>query len=337
MSWSYQSLWEKAKRYSAHANGVGHDQPLYAFWSSLVLEFLARATLANLNPVLLADCSKDGGLENLLYAIGSPKNPTKSPKSVGIWFVYERCQYIYPDKFSKEDVSFCKLMTEQRNSELHSGEKAFEKWPNNVWLARYYRACSNLLLIQGKAMADLFDKDEAVAAQKMIDGMEEKFKGEAERAIATAKTYFEALSEEKKAELRSLQEVGLHNHPESVPCPACGIPAMRWGDTVHLSKDRLKENMIAWDVSILPSKFECNSCKLKLDGYGLLDAAGIGGQFSFTEEVDPMEYYSDPTEYYNDQIEHSRQEISQGVLKGLECGLAASGWKWKMDSEDAPT
>lgn len=302
MSWSYQSYWEKAKQYCARASAEGRDKPLYAFWSSLTLEFLARATLANVHPAFLAD-PKDNGLYNLLYAFELSKDPKKSPRSIGAKAVFERCSIIHPSKFTKEDVEFSAAMAEQRNSELHSGEKAFEKWPNQIWLAKYYRVCSIHLSIQGKGLSDLFDKDEAEGAQKMIDGMEEKWKTEAQKAIAKAKAYFETLPEQEREELRSIQTVDFHRWLDFVWCPACGISAMLWGEPVHFSEARLENDMITWDVSVLPTNFECTSCKLKLAGYGLLYAAGLGGQFSIKQKEDPVAYYSpeedrsEPPEY----------------------------------------
>lgn len=45
------------------------DDDLFPFWSSLALEFLARATLAHVSPVLLAEVSEPDG-RNLLHALG---------------------------------------------------------------------------------------------------------------------------------------------------------------------------------------------------------------------------------------------------------------------------
>lgn len=183
-------------------------------------------------------------------------------------------------------------MAEQRNSELHSGDNAFEKWPNQIWLAQYYRVCSIHLSIQGRALADLFERDETRAAEQMIESLEDKWRAEANKAVGMAKAKFASFSEEKRAELRSVQSVDFHKWSEFVICPACGISAMRWGDPVHMGETRLVNDKIIWDVSVLPTNFKCYSCGLELKGHGLLHAAGVGGQFSLTEEEDPLAYYA---------------------------------------------
>jgi len=92
---------------------------MYGFWSSLALEFLARATLAKIHRALLAD-AKDNASEDLLFAFNS-RTPQKSPKSIVASLVFRRCRAIYQEKSTKEDEDFCVAMAERRNSELHTG------------------------------------------------------------------------------------------------------------------------------------------------------------------------------------------------------------------------
>lgn len=291
MSWSYEAYWKKAKQFYVRASVEGRDKPMYGFWSSLSLEFLARATLARIHPALLAD-TKDNAAENLLYAFNLLGTLKKPPKSIGVSSVFSRCTAIYPDKFTKEDEIFCVTMADRRNSELHSGDNAFEKWPNRLWLARYYRVCSIHLSIQDKGLADLFDEDEANGAKQMIDGLDEKWRAAAEREIGIAKDRFEKLSEEEKTDRRLTQDVEFHAWLEFVSCPACGINAMLWGEPVHIGESKLQDDMISWDISVLPTQFKCTSCGLELAGHGLLHAAKLGGQFSITKKEDPLAYYA---------------------------------------------
>jgi hypothetical protein len=302
MNWSYESYWKKANEYYVRANAEGRDKPMYGFWSSLTLEFLARATIAKIHPALLADTKDEAG-ENLLYAFGLLNAPKKIPKSIAASSVFSRCSLIYPDKLTGEDEAFCRAMAERRNSELHSGERAFEKWPNHTWLATYYRVCSIHLSIQDKDLSDLFDGAEVDGAKQMIEGLDKKWKAEADRAIGIAKSKFDKLSEEEKEDLRTVQDAEFHEWLKFLPCPACGISAMLWGQPVHFAESKLHDDMIKWDISVLPTSFKCTSCGLELVGHGLLHAAQLGGQFSMTKAMDPLAYYApndvSDTDYYD--------------------------------------
>jgi len=164
MIWDYDGLWQKAKQYVDRAYREEREGSLFAFWSSLSLEFLARATLARIHPALLADPSSP---EHLLYAFGIEK--TTKPKSIAITTVFLRCTNVCPE-FTKDVSDACTTITERRNSELHSGELAFEGIPTSNWLAQFYKACSILLKFQEKSLADLLPPEEVAAANAMIDG-----------------------------------------------------------------------------------------------------------------------------------------------------------------------
>ena len=57
-SWDPEALYLKAGRYVQHMSALDSDDWEYALWSSLSLEFLARAALANVSPALRSIQSK---------------------------------------------------------------------------------------------------------------------------------------------------------------------------------------------------------------------------------------------------------------------------------------
>ena len=51
---------------------------------------------------------------------------------------------------------------------------------------------------------------------------------------------------------------------------------------------------------MLPNVLACPICRLKLDGYQEINAAGLGSIYTVEEEEDPIEYFGiDPEEYVN--------------------------------------
>ncbi len=76
--WSKDALLAKAQRYSELMLAYPHDDWRFAFWSTLLLELLARAALSHISPVLLAD-PKDWN--NAYHALGfSPKASKFAPE-----------------------------------------------------------------------------------------------------------------------------------------------------------------------------------------------------------------------------------------------------------------
>jgi len=158
-TWNPDALFVKAQRYIENMLGVGSDQWEYALWSSLSLEFLARAALANVSPALLAD-NKDSW-SSLYHALGfKPTEPKFTPKSIPISDVFRRLTAILPE-FSKEHADFGILHTGRRNSELHSGEAAFEGVKASKWQPDFYQVSEALLRSMGMSLSDFIGEAEA--------------------------------------------------------------------------------------------------------------------------------------------------------------------------------
>lgn len=90
--WDSKGYWLKAKVYIEKAHAYRHSEPEFALWSALALEFLARAALTKIHPVLNADPRED---THLLYALGYQIQG--QPRSIPIHSVYIRLEKIHSD------------------------------------------------------------------------------------------------------------------------------------------------------------------------------------------------------------------------------------------------
>mgnify|MGYP003334415439 CR=1 FL=1 len=134
--WNYDLLWAKAVLYMGRALEMPRDSELFPFWSSLALEFVARASLAYLSPTLLAEAGDQDG-RHLLHALGiEPKVKGYVPKSIQISDVLARCKQIVP-AFTEDMETFSRGFFNKRNEELHSGATPFSSLPNHSWLPRF--------------------------------------------------------------------------------------------------------------------------------------------------------------------------------------------------------
>jgi hypothetical protein len=269
------------------------DGPLFPFWATLSLELLGRATLAKVHPALLADPQQG---ENILYAFGY--GTAKNPKSIPAKTLFSRCQVVVPD-FTGEDFIFCMSMIERRNQELHTGTPAFDDFPTQLWLAKYFRICKILLSFQTHNLIDLFGTDEAAAAEKMITAAEQKLVAKVRKLIEEAAKNFRLLDkdvqEEKMKEGARLASRQTTRDGEKigkiVNCPACGAEALLLGEKISAQEPKLFEGILYTELVILPTKFCCFSCELSIEGHDNLHAVDFGGQFTTYEEHDPVKYY----------------------------------------------
>ena len=302
MVWSYDSLWQKAKRYAQRAMSEDREGPLFPFWASLALEFLGRATLAKVHPSLLADPTEG---DNILYACGL--GAAKTPKSVKAKTVFLRCQHIAAG-FTKKDVEKTLTIVERRNAELHSGDTPFDGLQTKLWLPEYFRLCQLLLKSQQRSLDELFGAGEATAAQAMIDASDKKTAVTVKKAVQEKKKEFKALDSKvrrsKKSESRILSLGRALPHSRETICPACSCSSRIFGEVVRLGEPKAVDEKLVRDIAILPVAFECFGCGLKLSGHTELHAADLGGQYSTTETIDPVDYYApdlDPNDYYGEE------------------------------------
>lgn len=296
ITWAPEALFLKAQRYTQHMSALDSDEWEYALWSGFSLEFLARAALANVNPALLADTDKNWA--SLYHALGfSPVEEKFSPKSIAISEVFKRLMAILPE-FTKEHETFGVQHTGRRNSELHSGEPAFDGIKGSVWQPRYYEVCKILLSSMGMTLVDFVGKDEAKVANQLIDAAADDsakaIRGvvEAHKNVWLAKTEAERTTLVTQAAVWSTRQTG-----HRVICPACASQALVFGEPASPVTQRLNNGEVTETQEYLPNQFECIACGLRMTGLSKLTVVGLGDRYKKTHTYDLSQYYEPDDEY----------------------------------------
>lgn len=300
MIWKSDDLWQKAKLYFCRAYAVNREDPLFPLWSSLALELLARAALAGVHPVLLADPQQG---ENILYACGFPSSAL--PKSVPAKTVFHRLTVVLPS-FTDDDFRFCTALMEMRNAELHSGLLPFDKYPAKNWFPQLCRVVKLLTESCGKSMEDLLGAAEATAAAEMIKGLEAKLHGEVNELIKKAKEAFTALSVEERLERVKATKAPLIEEMDwkskRVKCPSCEASGVLYGEVVKTLEAKATEDGIEERAIIMPAKFRCLACDLYLPTAQHLLIVEMAEHYTVATVADPKDYYGiefDLSEYYD--------------------------------------
>lgn len=288
---SRDALWQKAKLYARRAMATPHEDATFGLWATLALEFLARSTIASVHPALVADPT-DPGL-NILYAFGYRTD--RAPRSIPAKAVFARAEAIIPN-FTATEREFAMGLMERRNAELHSGDPAFHQHPSSDWLAEYFRVCDLLLNFQGRGLGHLFGGEEAKTARRLIRAAERNTRGEVLAEIARCRAAFEALDadeQKRRQQIARTEALRIAAMPlaRRVGCPACGSAGVQSGQRVRASVPIAEEDSIVIRTAVLPTKYGCIACELKLNGHPRLHFAGLGDEFTVSDHLDPSEFY----------------------------------------------
>ena len=220
--WAHDSLFCKALIYIHRMEACSHEEPDFAFWSSLSLEFLARATLSYTNPALLADANN---WRNIQYALNLEiKAKNFTPTSIGIKEVLNRIAEINPE-FTNEMLGLCSQHVGRRNAELHTGELAFFELKTSTWLPKYYLSCDALLKIMNKNLSDLFSMPNV--AEEAIKSLNDDAAKSVRQDINAYKKVWENKStEDREKAIIQATAWATRQNGHRVNCPSCSSVAL---------------------------------------------------------------------------------------------------------------
>ncbi|MER8374528.1 hypothetical protein [Mesorhizobium sp. M0488] len=297
-NWDAEALFSKAQRYVEKMQAEESTTWEHALWSSLALEFLARAALANVSPALLADVS-ERNWSSLFHSLGfSPKDKQFSAKSITTSAVLQRLGEILPE-FDSEVEKLCKSQVAQRNKELHSGDTPFDGLSAASWHAGFYKAAKILLASMGVELKELLGAEMAATAEKIIAAAaDEKAKAVKGDVAKHAKAWGDKDKEEREKLSRAAEVWATKQAGHRVACPACGSQALVYGEPIAAPTQELKDDTIIEKQEYLPAQFECIACELKVGGYSKLSVIGLGDRFIHTEFHDAADYYAPQDEHY---------------------------------------
>lgn len=300
--WSEEALLSKALLYIQRMEALPADDAQFGLWSALALELLARATLAHISPVLLAD---DSNWRNLAFALGEAPTVKKfSPASIGAKDVFARLNELRPTLFTTEIAGFCVEHIGRRNSELHTGELPFESLGTSGWLPKFYRACAVLLGCMNRELADLvFDPD---GATTMIAALEDAAAKAVNQDIkAHSQVWENRTAAERENGIRDATAWATREAGHRVTCPACHSPALLQGSPSGSVATDVREDEVVQRQTMLPSSFACIACGLRIFGLSRLTACGLGDAFTARTPISIAEFFGLYTE---DDLERARRE-----------------------------
>jgi len=283
-----QGLWLKAKvqfnrSFAALDNDAFEEA---ALWAATALELLAKAALAKVSPLLIADPVDDG--RSLLIASGLSSDFVRF-KSIPSKALFSRCARAFRP-FNDQEAG---LIAGQRNEELHSALAPFADVDPDQWWQRYWAQAVILVHAQDRTLAELVGTAREVAVEDHLARNAENIARRVEAMIERAARRWELArtSEDARQELiailaRATADGEFHSH---VHCPVCGELGDIYGDYALSSEVDYdySEGTAVERFDVAAEQFECSGCALRLVGAAYLAAAGISDNFQLEREFEP--------------------------------------------------
>ena len=300
--WSEAEYWSKGQLYVRRAQSAEADSDLYPFWMCLAMEFIARAALSKVSPVLNADAQN---VDNVYFALGVKELGT--PKTVPLHSVFLRCVTVV-EGFEEPHRKFCDFLGVQRNEELHSGGLPFANLKLETWLQSYYEVLDILCKHLECDLDDLLGSDEADAARELLKASAEGLESSVKQSISAHKKVFDDKPEDERQQLRqdasisSIASKMSTELSELVDCPACSSSALVTGRPIRRSRAYYDEDRLLEEVTCLSEFCSCHACGLSLPSASHLRWSGFQPHFAVVletslHELQEFEYYG---EYMNE-------------------------------------
>jgi len=281
---------QKALEYDAN-----NRQEEFQLWATLSLELLGKATLSYFHPALTAE-----GEDSLLAACGIVHGLKGSPKTSTASVTFDRLSKVIKD-FTKDECSWCRILTERRNAELHSGELPFSAVKREDWLGRFWVICNLLLVEQKRSLEEWIG--ESNAKQARIDIEEMPILLVVSKKLEGHKAKFEKdypTQEEKDAAMRlsltfSTDDAFEQEEVDRVihfKCPACGCSALLGGSFWEEGDSGDEDGVYFYEI-FSTELIHCRICNLKLEGRTELNAAKIPDDFELEKEFEFDDYGND--------------------------------------------
>lgn len=302
--YDYDALWLKAKLFLNRGMDEGEPRSFdeRALWASLALELLAKAALARVSPLLIAEPTEDG--TNLLIASGLVEGEARFT-SVRAKTVYSRCHRAFKP-FSGAEAT---KITHARNEYLHGSAVGFTTIPPSAWWPRYWNLAVILVNALERDIEELVGADRTSTVEGHLLQNKKNIEHRTEMLIERAKqrlAQFRAgtLPARVAAEWAPGRNMSAgFRYSESETCPACGELGTVEGEEaedVEVRYERVGDEDfdVIVDVTATSEYFSCSSCGLVLDNYQLLEQAGLDSTFLAEGSSDDIPDYEG--DYGND-------------------------------------
>jgi len=292
-----EALYSKSQTYISkglRAKGES-DFEEYQLWASMALELLAKSSLSNIHPALVADPTH---YQSLFAACGKEISP--DIKTITAKTLFLRLSHISKE-FDSRVKEFCEQLALRRNSEIHSGESPFSGMKAEAWERKYWYAVETILSMQAKELDEWLGAEDSKAPKQILQDAEAAVQMAVQTRIAHTKEDFESKHKNKKKRTELIEQsenfraweywkefnysVDGFELNECPSCKAKGIlGGVLWHEEVSDEIDEYDPITEYVEKTYSAEEFICIVCGLHLSGTRELMATNLPEEFYETEE-----------------------------------------------------
>lgn len=294
---SPEALYSKSQVYICRGLRAKNDRELeeYQLWASLALELLAKSSLSNVHPSLVADPMH---YQSLFAACGRPLSP--DVKTITAKTLFERLGHISKE-FDKRLQKFCEQLALRRNSEIHSGESPFSGMQTHTWENQFWYAVQVVLSLQDKGLDEWLGAESSTVPKQLLTDAENAIHMAVETRIENAKEDFNAnyKNQNKRDELIEISknirccdyEEKFNVCPDGYKlnkCPACNamgiLGGILWDEEISDECDPDDPFVEYVEKTFSAEEFFCITCGLHLTGKREMSVRALPEEFCVIEE-----------------------------------------------------
>jgi hypothetical protein len=261
----------------------------------MALELLAKSSLSNIHPALVADPTH---YQSLFAACGKEISP--DIKTITAKTLFLRLSHISKE-FDSRVKEFCEQLALRRNSEIHSGESPFSGMKAEAWERKYWYAVETILSMQAKELDEWLGAEDSKAPKQILQDAEAAVQMAVQTRIAHTKEDFESKHKNKKKRTELIEQsenfraweywkefnysVDGFELNECPSCKAKGIlGGVLWHEEVSDEIDEYDPITEYVEKTYSAEEFICIVCGLHLSGTRELMATNLPEEFYETEE-----------------------------------------------------
>ena len=292
-----EALYSKSQVYIRRGLRAKNEGELeeYQLWASLALELLAKSSLGNVHPSLVADPTH---YQSLFAACGRTLSP--DVKTITAKTLFERLGHISKE-FDTRLQKFCGQLALRRNSEIHSGESPFSGMQPDAWEKHFWYAIQVMLLLQNKVLDEWLGTESSTVPKQLLIDAENAVKMAVQTRIENAKEDFEARhkSQNKRNELvENSKNIRCWEHDDKFnicpeghklnECPACNamgiLGGILWDEEISDKFDPEDPFVEYVEKTFSTEEFVCITCDLHLAGKREMSVISLPEEFCEIEE-----------------------------------------------------
>lgn len=291
----FDELWAKAKLFAARSLSADdmRDFDERAFWATTALEFLAKAALAQISPLLIIPPDAEG--TQILAAFGVIAHEGASVQTIQAKTLWIRAERSFRPFSKKEATQF----SNSRNEYMHGGGTGTPPHPEEVWWGKFWHQASILVVAADQDLHGLLGNTRLA----QVEGYLAKHKAYVEEHVAALLGRAQQRLDQRvnpgtpgalRDQLnRAFSASAEMTHSTMVECPVCGVEGFLEGE--ETGDIEVESSSDPWDTpaataEVYAEYFGCPNCHLVLDRLEFLEEAGVATTFNTQIDYEPEDY-----------------------------------------------